>query len=718
MSSHRHRNPLKRWLHKVTESPLRILEAAQHLLLGWILVKTLVGFGGFVAYGEPMSGISLSLFFLAALHAINVTLRREKKGLDWELLLPLPFVLYVALNHLYISAAPWSSALFLTVYVQAYALYFIVFNSIRGSRSAIWIFTICQLVAVTALMGAFFQYYLFPDWMVTLTRDRNPAYLHGAAGFLMEPSNFASLLFLFWPVSVLMAWARRFSGPVRILNGFYAVAMFVGILVSTERPGLWVLVLVMALLPFLMTRFWQVRWRVWGVGSLLLIVCLPLFWFGTDTLQSRMLYLLEGASNPLDQASVSAAWGLFLLHPVLGGGLGSFAHFWEMLRPETVSGSSLYSTSSYAGLLGELGLAGLILAGVPVLTLLFRGFRFWQAIPFLTVNKDVQSRMKRYPKNHPGRTKLERANGRTPSVKVLLGGLVLGFIGFLLVLAWDYSLSLPVHLFLFACLLGVLAALSRSGRRSTVSSRLGIATGLVPVLLSGWALAFGAPRFYSQYSVYTADEELDYLLSDPDRIFVDPGSVTFVIESYLTAVELNPDNAAGWLGLGRAQLARIHADILPSEELAVLARSALANALSLAPDLWEGHFQMARCLAILGENPAQVDVHLQEAIRLAPGRPEAPAFLGSLLLFRGSDPAEGKRLLARALEIDPSYEPAVKSFRRMGGAQGVEAGRRQTGALTEALLAESFSLVEPGPERILGAGILPVPEEVLPVPEE
>ncbi|NDV61305.1 hypothetical protein G0Q06_02440 [Puniceicoccales bacterium CK1056] len=718
MPSHRHRNPIKRWLHKATESPLRMLEAVQHLLLGWILIMTLIGFGGFLAYGEPMSGVSLGLFILTALHAIITTLRREKKGLDWELLLPLPFILYALLSYQFLSPAPWSSALFLTVYVQAYALYFVIFNSIRGTRSGMWIFTICQLVAVAALMGAFFQYYLFPDWMVSLARDRNPAYLHGAGGFLMEPANMASLLLMFWPVCVLMAWAQRFSGPVRMLNGFYALAMFVGILLTTERQGLWIMLLICALLPFFMSKFWAVRRKIWMIGSMLLIACLPLFWFGTDMLQSRIVYLLEVPSNLLTEAGISSAWQLFLQNPVFGCGLGSFAFFWELTRPVGLAGSSLYSVSGYAGFLAELGLVGALLAGAPVLLLLYRAAGFWKAISFLTVNKDTQSRMARYPKNHPARAKLERANGRTPSVKVILGGLLLGIFAFLLSMGWDYSLNLPILLFLFVSIVAILAALSRRGHRNTVSSRVGIATGLIPVLLSAWALAFGAPKFYSQYSVYTADEELAYLLSDPDRIFLDPGSLTFVAGSYKEAVELNPRNALAWLGLGRAQLARIYADVWPSEELAAQARESLVNALSISPDLWEAHFQMARSLAILGENTDQIDGHLQSAYRLAPRRPEAPAFLGTLFLLRGSDPAEGLRLLEVALEMDPLYEPAVKAYRRMGSMQAGEGRQSQSGALSEALLAESFVLRDPGPERILGAGIMPAPAEILTTPEE
>jgi tetratricopeptide (TPR) repeat protein len=585
----------------------------------------------------------------------------------------------------------------------------------------LWIFSICQLVAVVALMAAVFQYYLFPDWMVTMDRERNPAYMHGAAGLLMDPSSLASLLMMFWPVSVLIVWARRFSGPVRILNGFFAIAFFMGILVSTDRPGLFVLAGVLAFLPIFMSKFWPIRRKLWLYGTLAGLVCLPLFWFGTDTLQSRMVYFMASHSDAIGSASIHSAWQLFLENPLFGKGMGSFGYLWESLRPEGLQGTSVYSLSSYAGLLAELGVLGLGLLGLPVIFLLFRGIMFWKAIPYLTIDKDTQSRMARYPKNHPNRFKLERANGRTPSAKVILGGLVLGFFAFLFYIGWDYSVNLPIHLFLFASLLAALAAVSRGGRRTTVSSYAGIATGLIPVLLSSWALAFGSPKFYSQYSVYTGDEVLAYRLSEPDRIFVEPQSLSPVLESYKLATELSPANAEAWLGLGRAQLARIYADVWPSEELAGEAKLALEEALSLAPDNWLAHYELARSLAILGDASARINEHLRRAISLAPARPEPPAFLGSLMLFRDRASAEGLQLLNEGMRLDPGYEPAVKFFRRMGAASGdmqsAGGGTTQAGAMSESLLAESFTLDNPGPERILGAGVMPDVEEAIPVPE-
>jgi hypothetical protein len=126
---------------------------------------------------------------------------------------------------------------------------------------------------------------------------------------------------------------------------------------------------------------------------------------------------------------------------------------------------------------------------------------------------------------------------------------------------------------------------------------------------------------------------------------------------------------------------------------------------------------MARTLALLGSPPEQIDDHLRQAIANAPVRPEPAAFLGSLLLFRDPGSTEGRELLGRALLLDSGYEPALKFHRRLGVLPGQQDSTQpestRAGALWEALLAEQFGVSEQGPERILGAGIMAEPEEVL-----
>lgn len=715
MPSRRHKNHFYRFLHNLGQSPIAILEGLQFLLILWVLFRALAGFGGFLPYGEPMVGVSKWLLVLAGVHLLVVAFRRERKGLDWELLVPLPIVLYAWLHVAFLSPAPWDGGLILVMLVQAYVFYYIVYNSIHGSRSGLWILSMCQLVVVIALLTAFFQFYQFPEWMVTLDRERNPAYLYGAAGLLLDPLNLGSLLILAFPASVVIVVLRRFSGPVRILNGFYILAMFVGLVLSTHRPGLGILAAVLIVLPFFLSKPGIIRWKFWRYGFIAIVVALPLFWFATDALRIRILYFLDYPRDALADASLAAAWAQFVENPVFGKGLGSFGLLWEAYRPEWAEGTSIYPVSSYAGILAGLGTIGLICLLGPVLILFIRGFRVWLAVPYLTVNKDVRERINRFPKGHPSRAKIERSHGRAPSSKIVLGSLLLGIPAFLVYVGWDYSLQLPLHVLLFACLLGTLAAFSRRSRRRTVSPYLGLATGAIPLLLATWAIVYGVPRLQSQYYVYTTNEKLEYLLDDPDRIFLDPGVVTTVIHGYQLAASLNPGHAGAWTGIGRGSLARLYADLWNPSELAESAEPALRRALELAPDSWLAHYEMARAQAIVGAPANLVEEHLQRSMELAPYRPEPPGFLGSLLLLRDPGSAEGRALVDRALALNADYEPVQNTLRRLDmSREGTAVGS----VFTDALLAEQFEVIRHPAERILGAGIMPQPEEVVPTPDE
>jgi tetratricopeptide (TPR) repeat protein len=555
--------------------------------------------------------------------------------------------------------------------------------------------------------------------MVTLERERNPAYLDGAAGLLLDPSTLGALLLLALPASVFIVWLRRFPGPVRLLNGFLILALFIGFILSTHRPGLGVLVGVGVLLPFFLSKFWAVRRQLWTRGLLVLLVALPAFWFATDALRIRLLGFWNYSADPLEAASLTVAWSRFLENPLFGNGLGSFAYLWEMVAPNGIGGTALYPASAYLDLLSAMGLVGFLLVLVPVLVLMVRGLMIWRGVPFVTVNKDVAERMKRFPRGHPGRARLERTQGRAPSSKIILGGLIFGLGGFLVYVGWDYSLRLPVHLFMAACLFAALAVFSRKTRRAKVSQALGLATGLIPLLLAAWAFSFGVPRFYAQYLVYTTDEQLEYLLSDPDRIFIDPGVVTPLILSYQSATELDPKHAGAWLGTGRAWLARLYADLWPADELAAEAQPAFEKALELAPLSWLAHYEAARALALLDRGEA-VDLHLRRALELAPNRAEPKALLGSLLLLRDRASSEGRDLLEAALTMNPGYEPAQNTMRRLD-LNTRQASMSRTGmpaeVLSESLLAQQFEVIGGAPERILAAGIMPVPEETRPTPD-
>ena len=694
-------------------SPLRLFEVLQAALLVWVLVQVLVGFGGFLPYGQTMLGVSKTLILLAAVHALTVCFRDDRPGIEWELLVPLPFLVYAWIHFQFLSPYRMESGSLLASMVQAYAVYVITFNSIHGNRTGKWFVAIVQIVTAVALLGAILQYYLFPEWIVDPERVRNPAYAFGAGGFLQDPRNLGAILVALLPLSFLLAIKYFRAGPSWLWQCALAIAMFVGFWISADRTGWIAMGLVLLALPLMASGEWRVRIRMWRNFVLGFAVAGLFAWFATQALHDRLVFYTTGAADELGALSREVAQAQFGQSPVLGNGMGSFLHNWESAVSQGSGSASAQAVSIHAHLLAETGLMGLTLVLAPVLLLLLHGFKAWKSIPYMKINKEVLGRIQNLPNGHPLRKRLMKEKGRIPSRKSILGGLLLGLAALLIYCGWDTALQLPFVLFLAVVLAGMLAAHARPEERSRQRGKLWILVAIVPLALAVWAGSFGNRHYYASYLAYTAGEQLNQLQGDPDRIFQDPGAVHFVESQFRMALELVPSNPTALLGIGNSHLAFLEARLESGEAVARRAMGPLAEAQSLAPETWLAHFSLGRAMAIAGAPQAEVALLLRQSIELAPHRPEPAGLLGSLLLLEDPRSAEGMALLEKALSLKPDYLPAVNSLRRnriRSGELKPADGMPVSMAVSPAILAEQFKLVPRGPDRVLGAG-LPRPEK-------
>ncbi|MGC9450756.1 MAG: hypothetical protein ACP5I4_04850 [Oceanipulchritudo sp.] len=721
MAARRYKSFLYNWFWEIGRSPFRILEFMQFLLLGWLLLSLLWGLGGFLAYGESMVGVSKLLLALAATHALGIAFENHRPTLSWELLLPVPFLLYAWAHYQFLSPAPWASAPMLAVYIQAYAIYFIVYNSIHGHRSIKWAIGMYQLVVTVALLAGFFQFYLFPNWMPVADRARNPEYAHGAAGFLQDPTNLGAILLAFLPFFAILTSKHLRSGPSWILQGFLSIAMVVGVLLTTHRSGLLILLAVLLALPFFLTGDWRRRRKLWFYGALVIGIAGVGIWFGTDALRERIGYFLSAPMDDLPGISRQVAISQFLGHPLLGQGLGTYSLSWGAHLPHAVAGSCLYAFSWIAGLLAETGLTGLVLAGVPVLLLGFHAFRCWRPIPFLKLSRNDLESLQRLPRKHRRRRRVERRRGRMPYQKAVLGATLLGLAALLLYAGWDYILQLPLGIFLFASLLAIMAASCGELQRREETRKLWIATACLPVLLAFWAAVFGAPRFYADHLTYTAREHLEHLLEDTNLIFLDPGALCQVEEHFRGAIDLVPEHGAAWTGLASARLAYLYADLDSADEVARAALESAERAVELAPLSWLAHFNLARVRILLGGDGGTVARLLDRAAELAPYRPEPVGLKGSLLLLEDPRSGQGMALLEASLELDPGYGPSVRALQRnrfqLGGPSGNGSAMQQE-VVTRAILAEQFRPEPDSRELIRGAGLPVIVDYIPQLPEQ
>ncbi len=708
----RHKSRFYRFLWEVGHSPLRLTELLQFLVLGYVLVLTLVGFGGFLQFGLPMVSVSIWLCVLASLHALVILFRENRPKICLEALLPIPFLVYAWFNNQFISPTPWAGTPVLIASIQAYCVFLIVLNSIHGRRSQKWVLILFQAVIAVALFGGFFQYYLFPDWMPAAERMRNPAFAHGAAGFLQDPVNLGGILLAGIPISFLMMAKYYRMRPSWMLQGFLGLALILGYFISSHRPGLIIILLMVLTLPLLMVASWRSRRKLWSYLILIVLVGGILVWLGAQDLRDRFLYYVEYSGDSSAVESRSLALGQFLDNIFLGQGLGSFAYGWESAAAG-VEGISVYVHSAFLGLLAELGILGLLLAAIPVAVYLQRGITVWWSMPHLFLNKEVESRLKNLPRRHPFRRKLERDLGKMPTPKAISGALCLGLLAFIFYQGWDYAIQLPFVMMLAAMMSAILVMNGRLMRKESTNNPVWLLLAVLPLGLATASAWIGGPNYYASHLTYTTSEHLTQLQADPGKIFDDPSMTSYLEFRYEMAISLAPANADAWNGLGNARLASLYAEMEPSDEIARMALPAYETAARLYPGSWMAEFGLARCKALTGADPVEVLVHLEKAVELAPYRPEPLSMLGNVLLLEDRKSVAAESYLKRANELASSYHPASDALEKIRLESGSAITTlRRTSLVNLGYVAEQHTLIPAVPDRVTGAGLIKIENPV------
>jgi TolB-like protein/tetratricopeptide (TPR) repeat protein len=106
---------------------------------------------------------------------------------------------------------------------------------------------------------------------------------------------------------------------------------------------------------------------------------------------------------------------------------------------------------------------------------------------------------------------------------------------------------------------------------------------------------------------------------------------TKAIEYFKQAVELDPDFALCWAELGRAYSIEAGRAWVPVAEGFAASREATDRALSIEPDLAEGHAQMGRILTVHDWDLIGAEASYRRALELAPG--SSPVLDGASVLF-------------------------------------------------------------------------------------
>jgi TolB-like protein/Tfp pilus assembly protein PilF len=128
-------------------------------------------------------------------------------------------------------------------------------------------------------------------------------------------------------------------------------------------------------------------------------------------------------------------------------------------------------------------------------------------------------------------------------------------------------------------------------------------------------------------------------------------STAEAVELFLRAIELDPEYAEAWAGLGDAYRHQVAYGGLPRSVQFPKAEKAINRALAIDKDLAEGHAALGGLMSQLGRGPEAV-YHLERAIELNPSYSPAYNWLALTANALGQV-EEANELLAKGLEIDP-----------------------------------------------------------------
>lgn len=198
---------------------------------------------------------------------------------------------------------------------------------------------------------------------------RQPRFGGWVFGSYVNHNNYAGLLELLLPFSLVMSLARYTRPPVRIFAGFAAALMGTSVLLSGSRGGIIAVAAQLAVFSALAFRE-KGKWvPVAGMGALCALILAGFLWVGDSEAFGRlgtMRYLASSKTVGLiasDRLAMSKdGIRMFAAKPVVGWGLGTFGTVYPQFRSFYTDRLVDYAHNDYVQLLAEAGMVGWALA--------------------------------------------------------------------------------------------------------------------------------------------------------------------------------------------------------------------------------------------------------------------------------------------------------------------------------------------------------------------
>jgi O-antigen ligase len=561
-----------------------------------IIVSCLLGAIGFgaLAFGavEPWAlGIVGAMVGLAALLWLARMWLDGAFELNWRPIcwVAIVFLAYAAVrfHHAEIEYVARQELLRLAIYGL---LFFTLLNNLTRASSALILVWGLTVLGVGLSVFAFYQVVTHSSSIWNVVKPAQ--YLTRGSGTFINPNHLAGFLEQVCPLALGFAVVGRLGYASRIVLGYAALLMLVGIGVSISRGG--IIAAGGALILFFSVLLFGRKLR-WATVIMLLVVALVVWAYARIT--TRATERFEEMEEILHTGDARleiwrAAWAMWQDHFWWGVGPGHFDWRFPRYRPShhLIQARVGYAHNDYLNLLCDWGLVGGVLAGTVFVVFSLGAVKAWRGLRRLT-------------------------EGRSNRRAAVLGG-ACGVAALLMHGLTDFNLHIPANAILAAALVALVAGQVKpvTGGPTLVPGMalrlaLTVAVGLTLYFLAreGWRCWEQDRRLTRALRLRIHSPERDRLLEEAYQ--VDPANFHIV---YLMGEALRQQSWAGRDGY---------------REQAERAIQWLERGRALQP--YDPYFpgRIGMCLDWLGRSP-EATVYFEQAHALDPNNHEVLVLCG------------------------------------------------------------------------------------------
>jgi len=470
-------------------------------------------------------------------------------------------------------------------------------------------------------------------------REQAVQFRERSSGPFGIPNSLAALLDLLLPPVLALVLQRRAGAAQRILAGYVAAVLAVGLLLTVSR-GAWLsLGLALAAWPLFTGRNSRRRWLASLGVCLLLAAIVAMVYERAPEARQRLDQLAKDRGEVSRVILWRMGWALFRDRPVVGTGAGSYDVLLERHRPLMFGDNPQWAHNEYLNTLSDYGVTGFLLAfGV------LAGFGGWT---LCRLRGEAPAAMP----------------GQWPAFRT---GIVIGLVAFALQLFVDFNLKIPAlgqaAAALLALVLAPAADGSGGGGRFFPVPRF---AGVIAVVMVGVLLPWRVlPLYRAEALRYSAREILDQIIDHPPGAEAAMQMLPRARGELARAVQLDPENAQAWADLADAMIQQARATPEDAVALAGEAGTAASRALAISHAVPEFWLRRGMAYDLQGRwRDAWAD--FTAALTLAPHRADLWYYYAYHLSLRDLESA--RAALATSLRLDPWNGPALAFQKHLSG---------------------------------------------------